>query len=220
VFERFTEQARQAVVAAQWEARGLGHDYIGTEHILLGLLTVEDGLAAEVLASLGVGLDEARRRVVEVVGAGDRAPTGQIPFTPSTKKVLELSLRKALGLGHNYIGTEHILLGLAREEGTATRILLDFDVDETKVREAVIAKLELSPASSRPRPRAAYARPAWFGAGSWRPHWEYRVERPATIEHAWLNELGGEGWELVAIAGDTLVFKRRRPAPGEFRAAD
>jgi hypothetical protein len=84
----------------------------------------------------------------------------------------------------------------------------------------VIAKLELSSASSRPRPRAAYARPPWFGAGSWRPRWEYRVERPATIEQAWLNELGGEGWELVAIAGDTLVFKRRCPAPGEFRAAD
>src|ERR1051325_5982615 len=111
VFERFTERARQVVVLAQEEARGLKHNYIGTEHILLGLLREEEGLAARVLESLEITAEGVRGRVVEIVGRGDEVTTGQIPFTPRAKKVLELALREALSLGHNYIGTEHILLG-------------------------------------------------------------------------------------------------------------
>ena len=128
MFERFTERARQVVVLAQDEARALKHNYIGTEHILLGLLREEEGLAARVLESLDITVEEVRAQVARIVGQGDEVTTGQIPFTPRAKKVLELALREALSLGHNYIGTEHILLGLVREnEGVAARILLDFD---------------------------------------------------------------------------------------------
>src|SRR5438552_1345501 len=130
VFERFTERARQVVVLAQDEARALKHNYIGTEHILLGLLREEEGLAARVLESLDITVEEVRAQVARIVGQGDAVTTGQIPFTPRAKKVLELALREALSLGHDYIGTEHILLGLVREnEGVAARILLDFDAD-------------------------------------------------------------------------------------------
>src|SRR5438552_3295117 len=126
VFERFTERARQVVVLAQDEARALKHNYIGTEHILLGLLREEEGLAARVLESLDITVEEVRAQVARIVGQGDEVTTGQIPFTPRAKKVLELALREALSLGHNYIGTEHILLGLVREnEGGAARIPLD-----------------------------------------------------------------------------------------------
>ena len=120
MFERFTERARQVVVLAQEEARTLKHNYIGTEHILLGLLREEEGLAARVLESLDITVEEVRAQVARIVGQGDEVTTGQIPFTPRAKKVLELALREALSLGHNYIGTEHILLGLVREnEGVA-----------------------------------------------------------------------------------------------------
>jgi hypothetical protein len=139
VFERFTERARQVVVLAQEEARAIKHNYIGTEHILLGLLREEEGLAARVLASLGVALEPTRDQVTRIVGWGEEATSGQIPFTPRAKKVLELALREALSLGHNYIGTEHILLGLAREnEGVAARILLDLGADSQKIRDEVI----------------------------------------------------------------------------------
>jgi ATP-dependent Clp protease ATP-binding subunit ClpC len=151
VFERFTERARQIVVLAQDEARRLGHDYIGTEHLLLGLLREEEGLAARVLDSLGITVEDVRAQVASIVGRGADKPgtTGQIPFTPRAKKVLELSLREAMSLGHNYIGTEHVLLGLVREnEGVAARVLLDFDADAEKVRDRVIAQL----GGSAPRP--------------------------------------------------------------------
>jgi ATP-dependent Clp protease ATP-binding subunit ClpC len=139
VFERFTERARRVVVMAQDEARMLSHNYIGTEHILLGLLRVEDGLAARLLGSLDVSIDEVREHVARIVGQGEEVATGQIPFTPRAKKVLDLALREALTLGHNYIGTEHILLGLAREnEGVATRILLDLGADADRIREEMI----------------------------------------------------------------------------------
>src|SRR5882724_1262790 len=142
MFERFTERARQVVVLAQEEARTLKHNYIGTEHILLGLLREEEGLAARVLESLDITVEEVRAQVARIVGQGDEVTTGQIPFTPRAKKVLELALREALSLGHNYIGTEHILLGLVREnEGVAARILLDFDADSEKIRNEVIRML-------------------------------------------------------------------------------
>jgi hypothetical protein len=152
VFERFTERARQVVVYAQEEARVLRHSYIGTEHILLGLLREQEGLAARVLESLGVTFDRTRGQVVRIVGSGEEVSAGQIPFTPRAKKVLELALREALSLGHDYIGTEHILLALVREnEGVAARIMLDFDVDSEKVRHAVVRML------SGPAGRAAAA---------------------------------------------------------------
>ncbi|MBA3364912.1 MAG: ATP-dependent Clp protease ATP-binding subunit [Actinobacteria bacterium] len=142
MFERFTERARQVVVLAQEEARALKHNYIGTEHILLGLLREEEGLAARVLESLDITVEEVRAQVARIVGQGDEVTTGQIPFTPRAKKVLELALREALSLGHNYIGTEHILLGLVREnEGVAARILLDFDADAEKIRNEIIRML-------------------------------------------------------------------------------
>jgi ATP-dependent Clp protease ATP-binding subunit ClpC len=142
LFERFTERARQVVVLAQEEARTLKHNYIGTEHILLGLLREEEGLAARVLESLDITVERVRAQVVRIVGSGEEVTSGQIPFTPRAKKVLELALREALSLGHNYIGTEHILLGLVREnEGVAARILLDFDADSDKIRNEVIRML-------------------------------------------------------------------------------
>ena len=142
MFERFTERARQVVVLAQDEARALKHNYIGTEHILLGLLREEEGLAARVLDQLDITVEEVRAQVARIVGQGDEVTTGQIPFTPRAKKVLELALREALSLGHNYIGTEHILLGLVREnEGVAARILLDFDADAEKIRNEIIRML-------------------------------------------------------------------------------
>jgi ATP-dependent Clp protease ATP-binding subunit ClpC len=142
LFERFTERARQVVVLAQDEARALKHNYIGTEHILLGLLREEEGLAARVLDQLDITVEDVRANVARIVGQGEEVTTGQIPFTPRAKKVLELALREALSLGHNYIGTEHILLGLVREnEGVAARILLDFDADAEKIRNEIIRML-------------------------------------------------------------------------------
>jgi ATP-dependent Clp protease ATP-binding subunit ClpC len=136
VFQRFTERARRVVVLAQEEARRLRHNYIGTEHLLLGVLREEEGVGARVLASLGVTLDGVRAQVGSIVGQGDEVTTGQIPFTPRAKRVLELSLREALALGHDYIGTEHLLLGLVRErEGVAAKILLDLDIDAERIRE-------------------------------------------------------------------------------------
>jgi Clp amino terminal domain, pathogenicity island component len=140
MFERFTERARRVVVLAQEEARLLNHNYIGTEHLLLGLLHEGEGAAAEALARVdGVSLERARSEVEQIIGRGTAAPDAQIPFTPRSKKVLELSLREALQLGHNYIGTEHILLGLLREgEGVAVQVLVKLGADLGTVRQQVI----------------------------------------------------------------------------------
>jgi hypothetical protein len=188
VFERFTERARQVVVLAQEEARGLRHNYIGSEHILLGLLREQEGLAARVLESLDITVERVRGQVVRIVGSGEEVASGQIPFTPRAKKVFELALREALSLGCDYIGTEHILLGLVREnEGVAARILLDFDADSEKIRNEVRRML------SGPRRQArievlrsgAVAHPLrppfdWEHAGAlWRPD---RVLRAAARE--------------------------------------
>jgi len=142
VFERFTDRARRVVVLAQEEARLLNHNYIGTEHILLGLIHEGEGVAARALESLGINLESVRSQVVEIIGQGSQAPSGHIPFTPRAKKVLELSLREALQLGHNYIGTEHILLGLIREgEGVAAQVLQKLGAELHKVRQTVIQLL-------------------------------------------------------------------------------
>ncbi|MHB1738445.1 MAG: ATP-dependent Clp protease ATP-binding subunit [Actinomycetes bacterium] len=142
MFERFTDRARRVVVLAQEEARMLNHNYIGTEHILLGLIHEGEGVAAKSLESLGISLEAVRQQVEEIIGQGQQAPTGHIPFTPRAKKVLELSLREALQLGHNYIGTEHILLGLIREgEGVAAQVLVKLGADLNRVRQQVIQLL-------------------------------------------------------------------------------
>ena len=142
MFERFTDRARRVVVLAQEEARLLNHNYIGTEHILLGLIHEGEGVAARGLESLGINLEAVRSQVVEIIGQGSQAPSGHIPFTPRAKKVLELSLREALQLGHNYIGTEHILLGLIREgEGVAAQVLQKLGAELHKVRQTVIQLL-------------------------------------------------------------------------------
>src|SRR6201989_2435091 len=142
MFERFTDRARRVVVLAQEEARRLNHNYIGTEHILLGLIHEGEGVAAKALDSLNINLDAVRQQVEEIIGQGQAAPTGHIPFTPRAKKVLELSLREALQLGHNYIGTEHILLGLIREgEGVAAQVLQKLGADLNRVRQQVIQLL-------------------------------------------------------------------------------
>ena len=142
MFERFSDGSRRVVVLAQEEARMLNHNYIGTEHILLGLLHEGEGVAARTLASLGVSLDAVRQQVEEIIGQGQQAPSGHIPFTPRAKKVLELSLRESLQLGHGYIGTEHILLGVLREgDGVAAQVLVKLGADLNRVRQQVIQLL-------------------------------------------------------------------------------
>jgi len=140
MFERFTDQARRVVVLAQEEARLLNHNYIGTEHLLLGLVHEGDGPAADALESLGISLDEVRRLVKEAVGPGKHKPSGHIPFTPRAKKALELSLREALQVGHGYIGPEHILLGLIRQgDGVAAQVLVSLGADLDRVRDQVLS---------------------------------------------------------------------------------
>ena len=160
MFERFTDRARNVVVLAQQEARLLKHNYIGTEHILLGLARESDGLAAKALDALGIGLEAVREQVVELTGRGQKSPSGHIPFTPRAKKVLELSLREALQFGHNYIGTEHILLGLIREgEGVAAQVLVTLGGDLSAIRQQVIRLLKENPTTDE-KPQAAQARVA------------------------------------------------------------
>ncbi|MGO1312207.1 MAG: Clp protease N-terminal domain-containing protein, partial [Brevibacterium aurantiacum] len=142
MFERFTDRARRVVVLAQEEAKLLKHNYIGTEHILLGLIHEGEGLAAKALEGMDISLEQVRDQVQEIIGQGQQAPSGHIPFTPRAKKVLELSLREALQLGHSYIGTEHILLGLIREgEGVAAQVLVKLGADLGRVRQEVIKLL-------------------------------------------------------------------------------
>jgi len=142
MFERFTDRARRAVALAQEEAKRLDHNYIGNEHILLGLIREGDGVAAKALESLGISLDAVRQEVEEIIGRGQQTPSEHIPFTPRAKKVLELSLRESKQLGHNYIGTEHILLGLLREgDGVAAQVLVKLGADQNRVRQQVIQLL-------------------------------------------------------------------------------
>ena len=142
MFEKFTDKARRVVVLAQEEAKLLNHNYIGTEHILLGLIHEGEGVAAKALEALGINLEQVREQVQDIIGQGQQSPSGHIPFTPRAKKVLELSLREALQLGHSYIGTEHLLLGLIREgEGVAAQVLTKLGADTNKVRQQVIQLL-------------------------------------------------------------------------------
>jgi ATP-dependent Clp protease ATP-binding subunit ClpC len=192
-FERFTERARQVVVLAQDEARALGHNYIGTEHLLLGLVREEEGLAARVLDSFGVTLEEVRTQVERICGRGEVVPTGQIPFTPRAKKTLELSLREALSMRHNYIGTEHLLLGLTDDaEGVAMQILAGFDASPDALHGAVLQLL-----GGRP-----------LGQGEW----ELSTATLTGASDTWAAQLDAwerEGWELVRVH-----VERRRKRPG------
>ena len=182
MFERFTDRARRVVVLAQEEARLLNHNYIGTEHILLGLVHEGEGVAARALTSLDISLEAVRAQVNAIIGRGGQAPSGHIPFTPRAKKVLELSLRESMQLGHNYIGTEHVLLGLIREgEGVAAQVLVNLGADLSVVRQRVVKLLsgvgqEAVPPESRRPPvlvqasplPAAYARNCSFcGRDEW-----------------------------------------------------
>jgi ATP-dependent Clp protease ATP-binding subunit ClpC len=143
VFERFTDRARRVVVLAQEEARMLNHNYLGTEHLLLGLVHEGEGVAARALESLGISLQAVRQQVEEIIGQGQQAPAGHIPFTPRAKKVTELAQREANDLGHNYVGTEHLLLGLVREgEGVAAQVLVNLGADFNRVRHQVIQLLD------------------------------------------------------------------------------
>jgi ATP-dependent Clp protease ATP-binding subunit ClpA len=200
LFEKFTERARQVVVLAQEESRALKHTYIGTEHILLGLLREHEGAAAHVLHSLGVTIDGVREQVIEIVGHGEEPTSGQIPFTPRAKKVLELSLRESLNLGHTYIGTEHILLGLNREnEGVATHILLHFDANADTIRTTTLETLA--------------------GSGG---RWSADVKPAAgrrlryTIDQAWLPGLGGV---LNDLAREIRRELEREPDIGDLLIA-
>jgi ATP-dependent Clp protease ATP-binding subunit ClpA len=180
MFERFTDRARRVVVLAQEEARLLNHNYIGTEHILLGLIHEGEGVAAKALESLGISLEAVRTQVVEIIGEGQSAPTGHIPFTPRAKKVLELSLREALQLGHNYIGTEHILLGLIREgEGVAAQVLLKLGAHLQRGRERVLRMLAAEPSAPDDAPGPPGAPP-----GSDRPELRYYDTQIASVRRA------------------------------------
>jgi len=158
MFERFTDRARRVVVLAQEEARMLDHGYIGTEHLLLGLIHEGEGVAAKTLEAMGISLDAVRQQVETTIGRGEEAPSGHIPFTPRAKRVLELSLRESGQLGHNYIGTEHILLGLIREgEGVAAQVLVKLGADPNRVRQLVVQLLHGHGAEDRPKPRGMRA---------------------------------------------------------------
>jgi ATP-dependent Clp protease ATP-binding subunit ClpC len=204
MFERFTERARQAIVLAQVEARGLKHNYIGTEHLLLGLLREEEGLAARALSSFDLTVWEVRAEVARIVGQGDEVEGGQIPFTPRTKKVLELSLREALELGHDYIGTEHLLLGLLQEgEGVAVRILVSLGATPAAIRDELLRTLSGARVEMRARPRL---------------NWEYAVRTLEGATESWPQQLTawrGEGWELRAIVEEDdahrALLERRVP---------
>ena len=189
MFERFTERARQVVVLAQDEARALGHDYIGTEHLLLGLLREADGLGARTLNSLGVTDEAARDQVLALVGRGESGTTtGQIPFSPRGKQVLELALREALRLGHDYIGTEHVLLGVVLHEGgTASAVLHALGHDGETVRNEVMRQLGRPTATITAMPMAVARRP-W----------------PAAEDVASAEQLGGR-WGVALPSGSQLA---------------
>ena len=191
MFERFTERARQVVVLAQDEARALKHNRIGTEHLLLGLLRDEEGIAARALTSLGLELEFVRAQVVRITGTGDEAPSSQMPFTRRAKKVLELALREAQALGHQYIGTEHVLLGLVREgSGVAAQTILGLGVELDRVRDEVIRTLG-GPIHSSTFPGGTVRALATPAAAAGR--WQRRLPPgPVTMLVA--------GWLLFAVA--------------------
>jgi hypothetical protein len=225
VFERFTDPARNTVVLAQDEARLLDHDYIGTEHILLALVADGSSIAGQVLAGLGLTRDGVRAEVVELVGRGPGAVSGQTPFTARSKKVLELSLREALQRGHNYIGTEHILLGLAKlTDGPGHELLARHGVTSDQVRYAVGARLEPGPPRRRGRRRLFGASPPPFAAepgGPRLPHCSFcgRPQPAVSILLAGAGDAFICG-DCVELAASLVQEARSRPGePGDPPAA-
>jgi hypothetical protein len=218
MFKRFTERARQVVVQAQQEANAWNHDYLGTEHLLLGLLREGGGIAAKVLAQLEITVEDVRAQVERIDGRGDKATGGQIPLTPCAKKALELSLREALALHHNHIGTEHILLGIRRErDGVGGRILADFDADLATIRAKVLELLERTPPETPeavPRLEPSLRQPS-----SWLFHVATWPTRDAADLTTQLNELGAQGWQLAAVvpAAEQFQWVFQRPIPTQPR---
>jgi ATP-dependent Clp protease ATP-binding subunit ClpA len=212
MFERFTDRARRVVVLAQEDARMLGHNHIGTEHLLLGLLHESDGVAARALAALDVDLEAARDKVEEmVVGGGQSAPADHIPFTPRAKKVLELSLREALQLGHSYIGTEHILLGLIREgEGVGAQVLVRQGVELHRVRDVVMDLLGSAEPPGDP-PRRWFRRDRPTPAVSVSRSEEWLEPSPSPFEH-----LDDGAWDALVAARRCA----RQRAASEIAAQD
>jgi hypothetical protein len=218
MFERFTDRARRVVVLAQEEARMLNHNYIGTEHILLGLIHEDEGVAAKALQALGISLETVREQVEEIIGQGQQAPSGHIPFTPRAKKVMELSLREALQLGHNYIGTEHILLGLIREgEGVAAQVLVRLGADLNRVREQVI---QLLLARQGTEPEAAGARPPGQADREERRLLSQLLDRVAAIESrlSAIEERVGTGPDASEL--DQQIDQARRDREAAASAQD
>jgi ATP-dependent Clp protease ATP-binding subunit ClpA len=215
MFERFTERARRVVVLAQEEATDLNHSYIGTEHLLLGLMRDADGIAAQALQELEIGQDAVRARVIEIIGRGTGAPSGHIPFTPRAKKVLELSLREALQLNHNYIGTEHILLGLVREgEGVAAQVLVKLGGSLSRVRDKVI---ELAPPGTGEGPELSSQLRRSRQPGplaELMQRLEAMDERLAAIERH-LGLAGGAGAAVAGPGMGTAAGGPAQPAGGE-----
>jgi ATP-dependent Clp protease ATP-binding subunit ClpC len=199
MFQRFTERARRVVVASQENARALRHPHVGTEHLLLGLFDEERGLAAQILATLGVTRDEVQRQV-GIPGEGPERAPGQIPFSPVAKQALERALRESLAMGHDFIGTEHVLLGVLQTDGTGARILGERGVDPDVVREAIGGAL----GAAAPPSHVVWPEPPW--------QWEYRVEELAEPLAESLRRLP-RGWELVSVTGTEpelrAILKRR-----------
>ena len=219
MFERFTEAGRQVIVLAQDEARELGHSYIGTEHLLLGVLRDEEGLAARLLASFGAELEEVRKQVTTIVGQSDGPVVGQIPFTARAKKVMELSLRESIGLRDNVVGPEHVVLALARvEDGVAARVMQGFGADAYSVRQRLVTMRQPAGMGGTATSRRPRGRPRLF---------EHRVlllEAVTDLTDEALAPLGAEGWRVVAAVPDgkgvRLVLARgahEAPDPSESR---
>jgi ATP-dependent Clp protease ATP-binding subunit ClpA len=206
MFERFTDQARRVVVLAQEEARMLNHGYVGTEHILLGLIHEDTGVAARALESLGISLERVRSQVEAVIGRGQAAPTEHIPFMPQAKEVIELSLREALQLGSNYIGTEHILLGLIREgEGVGAQVLLALGADPERVRGQVRKLLMEGQGQVGATPRVARraasipSHPPGPHLAPMCPHCSKDLHRTLRLHHAVAHTDGPDPLRVVAI---------------------
>ncbi len=220
MFERFTDSARRAVVLAQEEARLLKHSHIGTEHILLGLIHDEEGVAAKALGSLEISLESVRAQTEEIIGPGVSAPSGHIPFTPRAKKVLELSFREALQLSHNYIGTEHILLGLLREgEGVAAQVLVKLGADLPGVRDQVLALLEAegeASASARGRePKRVVGEPPASLSGVVASRERVNISSGGPLEATVGYSRAVRVGDQVAVAGTTTLRSDGVDHPGD-----
>ena len=224
MFERFTDRARRVVVLAQDEARMLNHNYIGTEHILLGLIHEGEGVAAKALESLGISLDTVRQQVEVIIGQGQQAPSGHIPFTPRAKKVLELSLRESLQLGHNYIGTEHILLALIREgDGVAAQVLVKLGADPNRVRQQVVQLLHGYQGKEAVSARSAArelgllqpCRLAWRRSSSgWQPSSSGLGPDPTPV--TWTTRSTGSASSGMAPSMPRSMSRRRRCVTGRM----